>query len=92
MQDGTKEFVSKLTKEQKDFILKLLHTPIKEMLRQIKDVDWLDKKELVDHLHTFQKIHKQNPTKESKSIIEDTLKELEKVDSRIKTLKEVLKG
>jgi hypothetical protein len=84
MTDGTKEFVNKLSKEEKKLLKEILHTPQRQLLEQVKYEDLKEKQSLINMIATFKKLHRV-------AIVDKLTEELEKVNKRIDNLKAILK-
>jgi hypothetical protein len=84
MTDGTKEFVNKLSKEEKKLLKEILHTPQRQLLEQVKYEDLKEKQSLINMIATFKKLHRV-------AIVDKLTEELEKVNKRIENLKAILK-
>lgn len=81
--DYAKEFIDKLTKEEKEALGDIIKTPNKDLLKQVKIEDLKEKKTLVGLLELFKKIHTKKPTEKTKDIIISLIADLEEVNKRI---------
>ncbi len=91
MVDGTKEFLNKLNKKEKQFIKEIIKTPYLQLLKEIKEQDYQHKKELIAQIETFKTIYKKTKDIKTKEIVNSLTKELEEVNGLIDRLKKVVK-
>lgn len=81
--------MQKLRRENKELIKEILKIPYPVLLKEILERDYKDKKEILIQIDTFKVAYKKTGDAKAKEIVNELIKELEEMNSRIDRLKKV---